>query len=132
MIMLFSVFTLIGCNSKLEIEKFNITKIEVFYVPFGITPPSQSDELSLRKIPSFIISDSEMIGAIKNEIQDLSKSKFGKKMNKNSIFLACDFYEKDTVVFSLLYDKNVININSKDYSENETLIHLLVKNDQKW
>lgn len=132
LIMLFTVFALIGCNSKLEVQKFNITKIEVFYIPFSITPPTQSDELSLREIPSFIISDSEMITAIKNEIQDLSKSGFNKKINRNSIFLACDFYEKDSLVFSLLYDKNIINIKNNDYAENETLIDLLVKNDQKW
>lgn len=127
-IVVFVVLLFIGCGSNLSVEKYSITKIEVFYIPFDVLSPVQSDEQPLRKIPSFMISDAHEIDEIMAQVKNLKNSGFNKKLNRNHLYLACDFYEKEGKAFSLLYDKNIINIQGDDYGENKNLIEFLIKN----
>lgn len=119
---------LLSCKQEFDIEKYDITKIEVFYVPFGILTPTQSDEKSIRGIKSYLIEEDSAISNIKNQIKKLSKSE-SETFNKNSIYLLCDFYTKDNKAFTLMFDKNFIDINGKTYDDNESLIDMLIKKD---
>jgi hypothetical protein len=119
--------TLSSCNQKREIVKKEITKIDVYYIPFGILFPTQSDESSIREIKSYLIKDSLEIENVKNQIKNLVETG-SNKFNKNNIYLLCDFYTKDEKAFTLMFDKNFIDINGKTYDENERLINLLINN----
>ncbi len=126
-IIILLAFSINSCESGFDIEKYEITKIEVFHIPFGILAPTQSDESSIRKLKGYHINNNSKIENIKTEIKNLSKASFTDKLNDNHIYLVCDFYTKDKKVFTLFFDKNLIQLDGKTYENKEELINLLIK-----
>lgn len=115
-----------SCDSKLYIEKYEITKIEVFHVPFDI-PPLQMNESSIRKIKSYQFQNKSEIKSIIEEMKHLSKTSFFNEINDNNIYLISDFYTKEKKVLSLVFDKNLIELNGRTYKNHETLINYITK-----
>jgi hypothetical protein len=120
-------FCLLSCKQDFNVEKYDITKIEVHHISFDLLFPTQMDEESTRNTKSYIISDDKAIDNITEQIKSLSKSKSTIKFNKNQVYLVCDFYSKEGKSFTLMFDKNTIDINGKSYDENESLINSLIK-----
>lgn len=123
------IFNLTSCETKFDVEKYEVTKIDVFHIPFSVLAPIQSDESSIRKLKSYQFENASKIKSIKKEIKSLSKSDYSKKFNENNIYLVCDFYTKDSKIFTLMFDKNHIEIEGKTYDNNENLINMLINND---
>ena len=115
-----------SCNQKKEINQSEITKIDVYHIPFELLFPTQSDESSIRKVESYIIEDNVMIAKIKNQITNLSNAE-SNKFNKSNVYLLCDFYTKDEIAFTLMFDKNYIDVDGSSYNHNELLIDMLIK-----
>ncbi len=130
-ILIVLIFNLNSCESSFKAEKYEITKIDVFYIPFGVLAPTQSDENSIRKLKSYQLENVSEIENIKKELKSLSKSDYGKKFNENSIYLVCDFFTKDGKAFTLMFDKNHIEIEGKTYDNNERLINSLIEKGGK-
>lgn len=117
--------SLVSCEKRKNIEDYDISKIEVFYVSFGVLTPTPLDEQSIREVKSYFIEDITTIDSIKSEIKNLIKLE--KKQFVNNIYLICDFYSNDDKVYTLMFDKGTINIDGIEYKENEKLINLLIK-----
>ncbi len=115
-----------SCNQKKEISQSEVTKIEVYHIPFELLFPTQSDESSIRKVKSYLIEDNATIENIKKQIANLSSAE-SNKFNENSIYLLCDFYTKDGKAFTLKFDQNYIDIDRSSYDNSERLIGSLIK-----
>lgn len=120
-------FCLQSCKQKFDVGQYNITRIEVYHISFDLLFPTQMEEESVRKIKSYQIDDSSQINNIVRYIKDLSETESGKEFNENQVYLVCDFYTKDEKAFTLMFDKNFIDINGKTYDDNESLINMLIK-----
>lgn len=120
-------FCLLSCKQEFDVGQYDITKIEVYHISFDLLFPTQMEEESARKTKSYQIDDSSQIDNIVGYIEDLSATKSGKEFNKNQVYLVCDFYTKDDKAFTLMFDKNFIDINGKTYDDNESLIDMLIK-----
>lgn len=121
-----ALIVLNSCNQKKEISQSEVTKIEVYHIPFELLFPTQSNESSIRKVKNYSIVDNATIKEIKMQIANLSSSKWN-KFNENNIYLLCDFYTKDGRTFTLKFDKNYIDIDGSSYHNNVSLISILTK-----
>lgn len=122
-------FCLFSCKQKFDIDKHEITKIEVHYIPFDIMFPvsNATNEESIRGVKSYQIDDTLKIDNIVNQIKGLLQVKSGRKFNKDYIYLICDFYTKEGKAFTLMYDQRIVDIDGKLYENNDYLIRMLIK-----
>ena len=126
-----SLFSVISCQVKPKIEKYNITHIHVFYTPFDISFPIGSTEEDARLVAKIELTDTLKIKQIKEEILNLSNSSILDDFYANNVYLVCDFFSKDKKVFSLIFDKNTIKINGKLYKNNTKLINSLISSKKE-
>lgn len=124
-------FSVISCQVKPKIEKYNITRIHVFYTPFSISFPIGSTEDDARLVSKVELTDTLRIKQIKEEILNLSSSSMLDDFYANNVYLVCDFFSKDKKVFSLIFDKNTIKINGKLYKNNTKLINSLISSKKE-
>ena len=118
---------LLSCKQEFDIEKYDIVRIEAYHISFELLFPTQMVEESVRETQSYQIDNSAKMDNIIEQIKSLSRVESGKEFNKNQVYLVCDFYTKEDKAFTLMFDKNFIDINGKTYDNNEQLISMLTK-----
>ncbi|WP_271768738.1 hypothetical protein [Aquimarina algiphila] len=128
-VILLVAFCLLSCKQEFDIEKYDIARIEVYHISFELLFPTQMVEESVRETKSYQIDNSSKIDNIVEQIKSSSRVKSGAGFNKNQVYLVCDFYTKKDKAFTLMFDKNFIDLNGKTYENNELLINTLIKKD---
>jgi|TARA_B100000780_G_scaffold80054_1_gene54444 hypothetical protein len=119
-------FLFFGCTKEIKIDRNQLTKIDVYYIPFDILSPVESKEGDIK----LDIYKKTIIGNDLNEISVLLENlKLDKNnnFNENNVYLRADFFNSDKEILRVLFDKKTFFILGSEYKNDEKLIELLIK-----
>lgn len=116
----------LSLSCKDNLDKDNITHIDVYYVPFDILSPIGTTQDDIKSGFHRKIIDKKEIEKIYDELLILKEVK-GVEFMDAGVYLRTDFYNKDKEILRLLFDKNSFKIGNNIYNENTDLINILIK-----
>lgn len=117
----------LSCQDSLNnLNKDDISHIDVYYVPFDILSPIETTQDHIKLDLYKKVIDGKEIENIYDELLLLKKVK-NVEFNDTGIYLRADFYNQDKEILRLLFDKNSFKIGNSIYNENTDLINSLIK-----